>query len=90
VKPPSAHTDFGGSWDATGTAGFEVLVSPPSPSSVGWAVGLSNRFSKAPLGTGAQVDALWERSSAAELSARGTCCSSRAMKSFSSFFTWRR
>jgi hypothetical protein len=29
VKPPSAHTTFGGSWDATGTAGFEVPVSPP-------------------------------------------------------------
>jgi hypothetical protein len=80
---------FGGfcRWDATGTASFEVLVSPPSPSSAGWAVGLSSRLLKTPSGMGAQVDALTERSSAAELSARATCCSSRAVKSFSSFLT---
>jgi hypothetical protein len=64
-----------------------VLDSPPSPSSVGWAVGLSSRLSKMPSGTGAQVDALTKRSSAAELLARGTCCSYRAVKSFSSFLT---
>jgi hypothetical protein len=80
-----AHKVFGGFWDAIGSTSFEVLVSPPSPSSVGRAVGLSSRLSKTPLGTGAQVDAITERSSAAELSARGTCCSSRAVKSFSSF-----
>jgi hypothetical protein len=81
------HTVFGGYWDATRTASFEVLVSPPSPGSVGWAVGLNSRLSKTPSGIGAQVDALTERSSATELSARGTCCSSRAVKSFSSFLT---
>jgi hypothetical protein len=58
VNPPSAHTTFGGSWDATRTAGFEVPVSPPSLSLAGWAVGLSNRLSKAPSGVGARVDAL--------------------------------
>jgi hypothetical protein len=72
-----AHTVFGGFWDAIGTARFEGLVSPPSPSSVGWAVGLSSRLSKTPSGTGAQVDAFTERSYAAELSAQGTCCSFR-------------
>jgi hypothetical protein len=81
------HTVFGGYWDATRTASFEVLVSPPSPSSAGWAVGLNSHLSKTPSGTGAQVDALTKRSSAAKLSARGTCCSSRAVKSFSSFLT---
>jgi transposase InsO family protein len=74
-------------WDATRTASFEVLVSPHSPSSAGWAVGLSSCLSKTPSGTGAQVHALTERSSAAELSAQGTCCSSRAVKSFSNFLT---
>jgi hypothetical protein len=34
-RPPVAHTVFGGFWDATRTASFEVLVSPPSPNSVG-------------------------------------------------------
>jgi hypothetical protein len=77
-------------WGAAGIASFEVLVSPPSPSPVGWADGLNNRLSKAPSGTGAWVDALVESSSAAELSALGTCCSSKAWKSFSSFFTWMR
>jgi hypothetical protein len=70
---PRAHTAFGGSWGATGTAGFEVSVLPPSSSPAGWAVGLSNRLSKAPPGTSARVDDLWERLSHAELSARGTC-----------------
>ena len=37
-----------------------MLVSPPSPSSVGWVVGLSSRLSKTPSGMGAQVDALEE------------------------------
>jgi hypothetical protein len=67
--PPVVHTVFGGFWDATRTASFEVLVSPPSLSSAGWALGLSSRLSKMPLGTGAQVDAFMERSSAAELPA---------------------
>jgi hypothetical protein len=74
----------------TGTASFEVLVSSPSPGSAGWAVGLSSRLSKTPSGTGAQVDALVESSSVAELLARETCFSSKAVKSFSSFLTWRR
>jgi hypothetical protein len=74
----------------TGTASFEVLVSSPSPGSAGWAVGLSSRLSKMPSGTGAQVDALVESSSVAELLARETCFSSKAVKSFSSFLTWRR
>jgi hypothetical protein len=43
-----------------------------------------------PSGTDVQDDAFTERSSAAELSACGTCCSSRAVKSFSSLLTWRR
>jgi hypothetical protein len=64
-----AHTVFGGFWDTTGTASFEVLVSHPSPSSAGWAVGLNSRLSKTPSGMGAQVYAFMERSSAAELSA---------------------
>jgi hypothetical protein len=90
--PPVAHIVLGGfcRCNATETASFEVLVSPPSPSSTGWVVGLSSRLSKTPSGTGAQVDALMESSSAAELLARGTCCSSRAVKSFSSLLTWRR
>ena len=87
-----AHTTPGRlhGWIAAGIASFEVLDQSPSPSSAGWVVGLSNRLSKTPSGTGAQVDALAERSSAAELSSRGTCCSSKASKSFSSFLTWMR
>ena len=86
------HTTLGRlhGWIATGIASFEVLDRSPSPSSAGWVVGFSSRLSKTPLGTGAQVDALMERSSAAELNSRGTCCSSKASKSFSSFLTWMR
>jgi hypothetical protein len=82
AEPSVTHTTFGGfcRWYTTGTASFEVLVSPPSPGSVGWAVGLSSRLSKTPSGTGVQFDALMESSSATELLARGTCCSSRAVK----------
>jgi hypothetical protein len=47
-QSPRAHIVFGGSWDATGTADFEVPVSPPSSSPAGWAVGLSSHLSKAP------------------------------------------
>jgi hypothetical protein len=34
-QAPLWYTVFGGFWDATGTASFEVVVSPPSPISAG-------------------------------------------------------
>jgi hypothetical protein len=49
---------------ATGTVSFEVLV---SPSSVGQVVGCCNHLSKTPSGTGAQVEAFVDRSSATAL-----------------------
>jgi hypothetical protein len=53
----------------TRTTSFEVLVSPPSPGSVGQVVGLNNLFSKDPSGTRAQVEAFIDRSSMTTLSA---------------------
>jgi hypothetical protein len=53
----------------TGTASFEVLVSPPSLGLVGWAVGHKSLLSKTPSGTGAQVEAFVDRTLATALSA---------------------
>jgi hypothetical protein len=53
---------------ATGTTSSEVLVSPLSPSSAGWAVGHDSLLSKTPLGTLVQVEAFVDRSSATALS----------------------
>jgi hypothetical protein len=53
---------------AARTTSFEVLVSPPSPGSAGRAVGHSSLLSKTPSGTGAQVEAFVDRSSATALS----------------------
>jgi hypothetical protein len=75
---------------ATGTASFEVLVSPPSPGSACRAIGCCNHLSKIPYGTGAQVDASVDRSSAIAFSARVMWCRFRTSKSFSSFWTWSR
>jgi hypothetical protein len=75
---------------AAGTASFGVLVSPPSPSLVGRAVGRCSFRLKTPSGTGAHVEAFAESSSATALLSRGTCCRSRTSKSFSSFYTRRR
>jgi hypothetical protein len=71
-----------------GTTSFEVLVSPPSPGLIGWAVGHCSRLSKTPLGTGAQVEAFVDSSSVTVLLARGICCRSKTSKSFSSFCAW--
>jgi hypothetical protein len=59
---------------AAGTASFKVLVSPPSPGSVGGAVGHCSRRSKTPSGTGAHVEAFVDSSSATALLAWGICC----------------
>jgi hypothetical protein len=75
---------------ATGTASFEVLVSPPSPGSVGRAIGYCSRLSKIPSRAGAQVEAFVDRSSVTAFSARGIWWSSRTSKSFSRFWTWSR
>jgi hypothetical protein len=78
---------------ATRTASFEVLVSPPSPGSIGRAIGVVSRYSfrsKPPSGTGAQVEAFVDSSSVTALLARGMCCRSSTSKSFSNFRTWRR
>jgi hypothetical protein len=54
--------------NTNGTANFEVVVSPPSSDSVGWAVGHSSLLSKTPSGTRAQVETFVDRSSATALS----------------------
>jgi hypothetical protein len=64
------------------TASFEVLVSPPLPSSTGRAIGLYSWISQTPSGTRAQVEAFVDRSSAIALSVRGMWCRSRTSKSF--------
>jgi hypothetical protein len=53
---------------AIGTTSFEVLVSPPSPGSIGRDVGHSSLLSKTPSGTGAEVEAFVDRSSVTALS----------------------
>jgi hypothetical protein len=65
------HTILGGLHEnrATGTASFEVLVSPLSLNSAGWVVGRNSLLSKTPSGTGAQVEAFVDRSSMTALSA---------------------
>jgi hypothetical protein len=73
-----------------GTASFEVLVSPPSLGLATQAVGCHSRLSSTPSGTGAEVEALADRSSATAFSARGICCKSRASKSFPSVCTWSK
>jgi hypothetical protein len=75
---------------ATGTASFEVLVSPPSPGSVGWVIGCYSHRSKTPSGMGAHVEAFVDSSLATALLARGICCRFRTAKSFSSFCAWSR
>jgi hypothetical protein len=47
---------------ATGTASLEVLVSPPLLGSAGRAIDCCSHLSKAPSGTGAQVEAFVDRS----------------------------
>jgi hypothetical protein len=54
----------------TGTAGFEVLVSPASLHSVGRAVGHCSHCSKTPSSTRAHVEAFVDSSSATLLLAR--------------------
>jgi hypothetical protein len=75
---------------ATRTANLEVLVSPPLPGSAGQAVGCYSHLSKTPSGTGAQVEAFVDSSSATAFSVRGMWCKFRTLKSFSSFQTWSR
>jgi hypothetical protein len=71
-----------------GTASFEVLVSPPSLGLATQAVGYCSLLSNTPSGTGAEVEALADRSSATAFSARGMCYKSRTSKSFSSLRAW--
>jgi hypothetical protein len=73
-----------------GTAIFEVLVSPPSLGLAAQAVGYRSLLSSTPSRTGAEVEALADKSSATAFSARGTCCKSRTLKSFSSLRAWSR
>jgi hypothetical protein len=75
---------------AVGTASFGVLVLPPSLGLAGRVVGCYSHLSKTPSGTKAQVEALVDRSLTTVLSMRGTWCSSRTSKSFSSFYAWSR
>jgi hypothetical protein len=73
-----------------GTAGFKLLVSPPSFGLAAQAVGCHNHLSSTPSGIGAEVQALVDRLSAIAFSVRGMCCRSRTSKSFSSLHTWSR
>jgi hypothetical protein len=75
---------------ATRTASFEVLVSPPSPGLAGQAVGHCCRRSKTPSDMGAHVEAFVDSSLVTALLAQGICCSSRTLKSFSTFCAWSR
>jgi hypothetical protein len=60
-----------------GTASFEVLVSPLSLGLATQAVGCRSLLSSTPFGTGAEVEALADWSSATAFFARGMCCKSR-------------
>jgi hypothetical protein len=55
----------------TRTASFEVLVSPPSLRSAARVVGCHSHLSNTPSGTGAEVEALVDRSSVTAFSTRG-------------------
>jgi hypothetical protein len=72
------------------TASFEVLVSPPSLGLAAQVVGCRSLLSSTPSGTGAEVEALADRSSATAFSAWGMCCKFRTSKSFSSLRAWSR
>jgi hypothetical protein len=72
------------------TASFEVLVSPPSLRLAAHVVGYHSLLSSTQSGTGAEVEALADRSSATAFSARGMCCKSRTSKSFSNLRAWSR
>jgi hypothetical protein len=74
----------------TQTASFGVLVSPPSLGLAAQAVGCRNRLSNTASGTGAEVEALVDRSSAITFCARGMCYRFRTSKSFSSLHMWSR
>jgi hypothetical protein len=67
---------------ATGTASFEVLISPPLPSLAGWTIDHCSLRSKTPSGTEAHMDAFVDSSSMTALLAQETCCRSRTSKSF--------
>jgi hypothetical protein len=56
-----------------GTASFEVLVSPPSLGLATQAVGYRIRLSSTSSGTGAEVEALVDKSSVIAFSPRGMC-----------------
>jgi hypothetical protein len=75
---------------AAGTASFEVLVSPSSLGMAAQAVGCCSLLSSTPSKTGAEVDALVDRSSATAFSAWGMCYKSKTSKSFSSLLVWSR
>jgi hypothetical protein len=53
-----------------GTTSFEVLVSPPSLGLAAQAIGCRSLLSSTPSGTGAEVEALVDRSSATAFFAR--------------------
>jgi hypothetical protein len=74
-----ASTILGGLYGTrtAGTANFEVLVSPPSLGLAAQAVGCRSHLSSTPSGTGAEVEALVDRSSAITFSMRGMCCRSK-------------
>jgi hypothetical protein len=73
-----------------GTASFEVLVSPPSLWLAAQAISCRSRLSSTPSRTGAEVEALADRSLATTFFAWGMCYKSRASKSFSSLRVWSR
>jgi hypothetical protein len=72
------------------TASFEVLVSPLSLGLAAQAIGCHSLLSSTPSETGAEVEALADRSSATAFSARGMCCKFRTSKSFFSLRVWSR
>jgi hypothetical protein len=73
-----------------GTASFEVLVSPPSLGLAAQAVRCRSLLSSTPFGTGAEVEALADMSSAIAFSAQGMCYKSKSSESFSSLRAWNR
>jgi hypothetical protein len=73
-----------------GTTSFKVLVSPPLLGLAAQAVSCRSRHSSTPSGTGAEVEAIADRSSATAFSAQGMCSKYRASKSFPSLCAWSR
>jgi hypothetical protein len=79
-----------GGLHGTRIVSFEVLAWPPSLGLATQAVGYCSRLSSTSSETGAEVEALVDRSSAIAFFVWRMCCRFRTLKSFSSLCAWSR